>query len=1466
MKNVTLLTFLLLAFSWHGNAQILNQNAAWPNAAWALTGTFNGAALIADPTVSANLSYDDDAAGSGSTDIIFAASPVIDLTPAFGGGETEIYLDFDYNYNFGGSFDLEWYDADGATWVTWEAIPDNSSTTSNWCGSLPGAVTSGLLDISGFTGTQLSGFQYRLHYDASSVFGWGFCFAAPTIYSAAPPSCLDPSGLAVSNITTTTVDVSWTSGSMSTTQWDVSVVPSGSGPVVGFGIATNPYTVMSLTSNTAYDAYVRDICAPGDSSSWIGPVSFTTLCAPLMAPFLEEFPTNSLPTCWTQSGDTPWEYGSNVTTPAGFADYGADFAPDNSSGGGGTFIGMDGSDNGNGEVSELLTPFIDVTPLTVPRLKYYVFYNNVNDAALNKLIVDFWDGAAWTQVDSIQNNLGGSWVEFTTDLSTFTITGPVQVRFTVTGDNSFGGFTFHNDILIDDVSIEETPSCLDPSAIAVSNITDNSADVSWTAGNAIQLGWEVSVVPSGDMPIPGTPGTSTYNVTGLTNNTNYDVYVREICTPGDTTGWVGPVSFLTDCGTVVGDDDTNPIVATGLSYSDAGSTATCYTNTSDGPGSNGASDVWYSYTLDNCAGSVVASLCGSSYDTYLAIYAADGTTVLASNDDDFVNCGSSSSYVDMDILATAGVNPGDLIYVVVDGFGSNNGAYTLDITTTLAPTPTTTVVGAEISADLNGATYQWLDCDNGDAIIPGATDQTFVGAISGNYAVEVTNFGCVDTSACAAVTVSLPADLVISEINYNGAEFGTDSTEYIEIYNNGPNAVNLLGYSFLGVTHTVTENLVLPSGGYQVFAVDSAALANVYGYTGAQQWTSGALSNTGEAISLFDGASNLVDFVDYEDGGVWPSAADGNGPSLVICNFSLDNNDGSNWFASTTDVGAQLNGIDLFGSPGAANVCVIQCPSAFAVSACDSYTVPSGDETYTMSGVYVDTIPGSAGCDSIMTITVTINNSNTGTDVITACDSYTWIDGMTYTASNNTATFVISGGNQFGCDSTVTLDLTINNSNTGTDVITECDSLTWIDGVTYYASTNTPTFTIAGGNQFGCDSTVTLDLTIIPNAAPVPDAAMLPDVTDECSVTLVAPTATDDCSGALTGTPDVTFPITTQGTTVVTWTFDDGAGLTTTQTQTVIINDVTPPTASNPFTLSVQCIADVPAATPGAVTDEADNCGTPVVAFVSEVSDGQTCPETLTRTYSVTDAGGNSITVTQTIIINDNVAPVLDMAMLPDATGFCDVTPATPTATDNCTGTINGVPDVTFPINTVGTTTVTWTFTDDCGNSVTQTQDVVITEINTNTSFASDGITILADNNTAGVTYQWYNCTADSLMTGETNFNFTPTFSADFAVIITEDGCVDTSACVTITEVGIEDILMNSVQVYPNPVKDIVNVELAGLEDAQVRILDMSGKVLRDEEANTTGLFIMEMNEAPGAYIIEVQSNGFVRQFKMIKE
>ena len=143
-------------------------------------------------------------------------------------------------------------------------------------------------------------------------------------------------------------------------------------------------------------------------------------------------------------------------------------------------------------------------------------------------------------------------------------------------------------------------------------------------------------------------------------------------------------------------------------------------------------------------------------------------------------------------------------------------------------------------------------------------------------------------------------------------------------------------------------------------------------------------------------------------------------------------------------------------------------------TACESYTWIDGNTYTTSNNTAIHVLTNTIGCDSTVTLDLTITNSSTGIDVQSACNTYIWIDGNTYSTSNNSATFVLA--NAAGCDSTVTLDLTINNSNLGTDLQTSCETYTWIDGNTYTISNNTATYVLT--NTAGCDSTVTLDLTI----------------------------------------------------------------------------------------------------------------------------------------------------------------------------------------------------------------------------------------------------------------------------------------------------------------------------------------------------------------------------------------------------
>ena len=181
--------------------------------------------------------------------------------------------------------------------------------------------------------------------------------------------------------------------------------------------------------------------------------------------------------------------------------------------------------------------------------------------------------------------------------------------------------------------------------------------------------------------------------------------------------------------------------------------------------------------------------------------------------------------------------------------------------------------------------------------------------------------------AFVSLTGWAQSDLVITEISYNPPESGSDSTEFIEIYNNGSSTINLGGYQFTsGVIYTFPSSASINAGDYVVVAIDSVAMQNVYGVT-AYQWSSGGLSNGGEPIALKDNTGTLMDSLRYDDNSPWPTSPDGSGPSLILCDPNSDNTLGTSWDSATTIVsGVIVNGHQIYGSPGAANTCSAVTP------------------------------------------------------------------------------------------------------------------------------------------------------------------------------------------------------------------------------------------------------------------------------------------------------------------------------------------------------------------------------------------------------------------------------------------------------------------------------------------------------------------------------------------------------------
>ncbi len=268
--------------------------------------------------------------------------------------------------------------------------------------------------------------------------------------------------------------------------------------------------------------------------------------------------------------------------------------------------------------------------------------------------------------------------------------------------------------------------------------------------------------------------------------------------------------------------------------------------------------------------------------------------------------------------------------------------------------------------------------------------------------------------------------------------------------------------------------------------------------------------------------------------------------------------------------------------------------------------------------------------------------------------------------------------------------------------------------------TRTYSVTDTAGNSINVTQTITVNDTTNPTASdltpinvecagdiPTADITLITDAADNCTANPTIAFVSDVSDG--NSNPEIITR---------TYSITDETGNSINLTQTITVNDTTDPTAINPLSITVNCSAEIPTADSSIVTNKTDNCSANlIVAFVSDVSDGNSNPEIITRTYSVTDEAGNATNVTQTITVNDTIAPQIscpsDIIQSVDTDlSTAIITYTLPVSIDNCSNTTvtqtAGLPSGSeFPI---GTTTIAFEVTDIAGNIATCSFDIIIEE------------------------------------------------------------------------------------------------------------------------------------------------------------
>ncbi|MBK9016578.1 MAG: DUF11 domain-containing protein [Saprospiraceae bacterium] len=248
----------------------------------------------------------------------------------------------------------------------------------------------------------------------------------------------------------------------------------------------------------------------------------------------------------------------------------------------------------------------------------------------------------------------------------------------------------------------------------------------------------------------------------------------------------------------------------------------------------------------------------------------------------------------------------------------------------------------------------------------------------------------------------------------------------------------------------------------------------------------------------------------------------------------------------------------------------------------------------------------------------------------------------------------------------------------------------------------------------GKQAEATQTITVVDNEPPVLSAAPA-NLSVSCNADVPAAaqlTATDNCDLSAVVTMNETVVGTGCNKTILrTWTATDACGNTTTASQTIEVSDTEPPVLSaSPANLSVTCGADVPAAAQLTATD---NCGLTAVTMNETVLGSGACDKTILRTWTATDACGNTATASQTIEVSDAEPPVIAGAPANLALNCGDQIPASValTATDNCTANVQVVFVETASATTCGQEILrTWTATDDCGNNSSVSQLISLTD------------------------------------------------------------------------------------------------------------------------------------------------------------
>ena len=352
-------------------------------------------------------------------------------------------------------------------------------------------------------------------------------------------TCASPTGITVSNLTPVSADIAWNGGTA--TAWEYQL---GSGSITAT-TSTN-VALTGLTANTPYTFKVRTICSSSDTSVWTS-CSFRTPCSYITTlPYTQDFETESTSTSTTNSNFVNcWFRLNNGTTSGGYPYVSGTASYNHTTGGTKSLYWYNSTTmtTFGDYVGAVLPPVDSTISISDLRLRFWAKMSTATATSMFQIgvMTNPSDVTTFVGIDTIAVS-GTTWQQVEVSMSGYAGNGQYVAVKTDRG-------TVSNTAYVDDFILDYTPTCYSPIDITSIGETTSSITVDWTDRSAASV-WQIEYGPAGFTQGTAAGNTVTvyahpHTVGGLVTNTNYDFYVRSICSVGDSSEWAGPAVLST---------------------------------------------------------------------------------------------------------------------------------------------------------------------------------------------------------------------------------------------------------------------------------------------------------------------------------------------------------------------------------------------------------------------------------------------------------------------------------------------------------------------------------------------------------------------------------------------------------------------------------------------------------------------------------------------------------------------------------------------------------------------------------------------------------------------------------------------------------------------------------------------------------------------------------------------------------